>query len=132
MEVSIIKQIDVDFGTLALRSDDILTFEPRPGLETVNLEQLKIMLVALIELCDGKPKPFLSNNKGVKSFGYEERAYVGKMMHQFSSATAVIESSPVIRFISYTIVSIFKPEIPVKLFKTKEEAFAWLQNFNTN
>lgn len=130
MEVTIIKRIGLDFGTIELRSDDIMTFNPAPGITTVNIEQLKIMLATLIELCGGKPKPFLSNNKNVKSFGYEERAYVGKNIHLFATASAVIESSPVIRFIAYTIVSMFKPKIPVKLFKTKEDAITWLLTFN--
>ena len=128
--IEIIKSVQLDFGTIELRSDNILTFEPVKGITTVNKDQLVIMLGNLIEISNGAPKPFLSDNRNIKSFGFEEREYVAKTIHLFASATAIIENSFVIRFITHTIVTMFKPQIPMKMFKTKGEAFIWLRTFN--
>lgn len=130
--IKIIKSIVLDFGVIELRSDNIMTFEPAQGVTTVNIHQLKEMLKVLIDLCDGKPKPFLSNNKNVKSFGYEEREYVAKNIHLFATASAIIESSAIVRFITHTINTLFKPKIPLKLFKTKEDAIVWLKTYLKN
>lgn len=129
--IHIIKSVPLDFGTIELRSDNILTYEPTPHLTTLNLPQLEIMTEVLLELCEGKPKPFLSNNKKLTSFGYVEREYVGKNIHLFASCSAILEESFVTRFIHHSILFMFKPEVPLRLFKTKEEAILWLRNHNT-
>ncbi|MBI2281288.1 MAG: STAS/SEC14 domain-containing protein [Bacteroidetes bacterium] len=128
--IEIIKSVKLDFGTIELRSDDILTFEPAKGITTVNKDQLVIMLKNLIDASNGAPKPFLSDNRNIKSFGFEEREYVAKTIHLFASASAILEDSFVIRFITHTIVTMFKPQIPMKMFKTKESAIEWLRNYN--
>jgi len=128
--IEIIKSVQLDFGTIELRSDDILTFEPAKEITTVNKDQLVIMLKNLIDTSNGAPKPFLSDNRNIKSFGFEEREYVAKTIHLFASASAVVENSFVVRFITHTIVAMFKPKIPMKMFKTKEEAIEWLKTFN--
>ena len=129
-DIHIIKSIPLDFGTIELRSDYILTYEPKPNLTTLKVAQLKVMTEVLLELCEGKPKPFLSNNKNLTSFGYEEREYVGKNIHLFASCSAILEESFVTRFIHHSILFMFKPEVPLRLFKTKEEAIIWLRTFN--
>lgn len=128
--IEIIKSVQLDFGTIELRSDDILTFEPAKGITTVNKDQLVIMLENLIEISNGVPKPFITDNRNVKSFGFEERDYVAKNIHLFATASAILEDSFVIRFITHTIVTMFKPQIPMKMFKTKESAIEWLRNYN--
>lgn len=127
---SILKSISLDFGTFELRSDNIMTFDPFPEITTINMNQLKVMLETLIKLSNGKPKPFLSDNRKMKSLGFEEREYVAKNIHLFAIASVVIEGSFVVRFITHTIVAMFKPQIPMKMFKTKEDAYTWLRTFN--
>lgn len=127
--IKIIESIKLDFGTIELRSDDILTFEPAKGITTLNKQQLEVMLTNLIKMSNGKPRPFITDNRNVKSFGYEERDYVAKNIHQFASASAIIEDSVVTRFITHTIVTMFKPQIPLKIFKTKQDAVEWLNTF---
>lgn len=128
--IHIIKSVPLDFGTIELRSDDILTYEPAAHITTLNLPQLQIMSEVLLELCEGKPKPFLSNNKNLTSFGYAEREYVGKNIHLFASCSAIIEESQLTRFIHHSIIYMFKPAVPLRLFKTKEDAILWLRNLN--
>lgn len=128
--IEIIKSVQLDFGTIELRSDDILTFEPAKGITTLNKDQLVIMLKNLIEISNGVPKPFITDNRNIKSFGFEERDYVAKNIHLFATASAILEDSFLIRFITHTIVTMFKPQIPMKMFKTKESALEWLRNYN--
>ena len=125
----ILKSVQLEFGVCELRSDSILRFVPAPTIDTVHLEQLKVMLNTLVELTDGKPTPFFTDNRKLKSMGYAEREFIGKNLHLFATASAVGENSAVIRFIAHTITHLFKPKVPMCLFSTKEDAILWLKSF---
>ena len=127
VENDFIKSREFDFGTIALRHDGILVFEPSKNITTVCLKDLKIMLNGLVELCENKPKPFFSNNRQLKSLGSEEREFVGRNLHLFATKTAIIEDSSIVRFITYMIAHLHKPEIPMKMFKNENEAIQWLK-----
>lgn len=124
---SIIKSVPFEFGTIELRDDDILTFEPSKGITTLNLDELKTMRDALIKISNNNPLPFYSNNKNLKNLGAEEREFVGSNIHLFASKGAITENSALVRFITHTIVHFYKPPIPMKMFKKKEDAIEWLK-----
>ena len=126
----IIKSKQLDFGTVALTADNILMFEPKNGVTTVNLNELKLMLKELTELCNNEPKPFFSNNRNVKSLGSEEREFIGSNIHHFATKSAIIENSAIVRFITHMIIHLNKPQIPMKMFKNEEDAIEWLKQTN--
>ncbi|MCB9359794.1 MAG: hypothetical protein H6587_10745 [Flavobacteriales bacterium] len=125
-DITIIKSVPFEYGVIELRSDNILTYEPHEGLTTFTRPHLELMLEILLELSDGKPMPYFSNNYNLKSLDSEERLYIKKHIHRFASKFAMTENSPMTRFITHTFMQLSRPSIPVKMFKTKEEAFAWL------
>jgi hypothetical protein len=125
-KVSIIKSIPFEYGVIELRSDNIITYEPKEGVTNFTIPHLKLMLEILLDLSDGVPKPYFSNNHNLKSLGSEERLYISKYIHLFASKFAMTENSPMTRFITHTFMQLSRPSIPVKMFKTKEEAYAWL------
>jgi hypothetical protein len=125
-KVSIIKSIPFEYGVIELRSDDIITYEPKEGVTNFTIPHLKLMLEILLDLSDGVPKPYFSNNHNLKSLGSEERLYISKHIPRFASKFAMTENSPITRFITHTFMQLSRPSIPVKMFKTKEEAYAWL------
>jgi hypothetical protein len=84
------------------------------------------MLDILIKLADGKPKPYFSNNTNLERIESEERIFISNNIYLFASKFAMTENSPMTRFITHTFMQLSRPSIPVKMFKTKEEAFAWL------
>lgn len=123
----IIKSKQLDFGTIALRDDNILMFEPNENVTTVNLKELKLMLKELISLCDNEPKPFFSNNRQLESLGSEEREFIGSTVHKFATKTAIIENSAIVRFITHMIIHLNKPQVPMKMFKNEGDAINWLK-----
>lgn len=127
-EPSALRAVTLDFGIIELREDNILTFEPYHDVETVTLGQLQKMLDSLLDMTDGIPRPFYSNNSRMKSLGFAERQFIGKNIHRFATASAICENSSVIRFISHTIIDIFKPKIPLQMFETKDAAIEWLRS----
>ncbi len=123
----ITKTETLNFGTIELRSDNILVFEPVEGITTLNLNELQLMKDELIRLSENTPLPFFSNNKQLKNLGTEERKFVGENIHLFATKGAITENSPIVRFITHMIIHFYKPPIPMKMFKNKDEAIEWLK-----
>ncbi len=119
-------KVELDFGCLELRQDGVLYWKPQSGQTSVKLEELEQMLEAAFQLTNNQPRPFLSDNRQYESLGFAERQYVGDNIHRFASSVAILESSPVVRFISHTINQFFPPKVEIQMFKTEEEALEWL------
>ncbi len=125
-KVTIIESIPFEYGVIELRSDNIITYEPSEGVTTFTIPHLKLMPDILLKLTDGDAKPYFWNNRNSTSLGTEERVYITKYIHKFACKFAMTENSPITRFITHTFMQLSKPSIPVKMFKTKEEAYNWL------
>lgn len=129
-EITILKSIPFEFGVIELRSDNIITYEPKEGVTDFTMPHLAQMLAIFIEICEGKPRPYFSNNYNLKSIGSKERIFITNNLYLFATAFAMTENSAVTRFITHTFMQLSRPPIPVKMFKTKEEAYTWLRTFN--
>lgn len=129
-EVTALKSIKLDFGVIELRSDNIISFEPIDSFTTFTMHQLTEMLNVFLEISEGTPRPYFSNNYNLDSLGSKERIFITENFHRFACAFAMTENSAITRFITHTFMSLSRPTIPVKMFKEKEDAYAWLRTFN--
>ncbi|MGB0916808.1 MAG: hypothetical protein ACPGU4_04400 [Flavobacteriales bacterium] len=120
---------ELDFGIIELSEDGILRFKACPSLSTISLSQLKEMLEVLVEVSDGKPRPFFSDNSNMKSLGHVERKFIGNNLHRFALASAVKETSLMVRSIGFAINHLFPPKVPMQMFNSEEDAIAWLMSF---
>jgi len=127
---NIVKKVECAAGTITLREDGILTFVPFDGVTTCTLKDLKEQFNIYMDLTNGVPHPFYSDNTNVKSFGTEERAYISEKFHLFATASAIKENSAIVRFITHSILYLNPPQIPMKMFKTEEDAFYWLKSLD--
>lgn len=126
-EITIIKSVPFEYGIIELRSDEIITYEPNEGITSFTMPHLELMLEILLDLSNEQPMPYFSNNCNLESLGSEERLYIRQHIHRFASKFAMTENSPMTRFITHTFMQLSRPSIPVKMFKTKEEAINWLK-----
>lgn len=131
-ETTIIKEVSCKAGMITLRSDHILMFHPHDGITTCHISDLKEMYEIFMDLTNGIPHLYLSDNTNVKTFGAEERIYVSANFHHFASACAIKENSAIVRFITHTIIHFNKPQIPMKMFKTEQEGVNWLKSLQFN
>ncbi|MCH2231367.1 MAG: hypothetical protein MK105_13580 [Crocinitomicaceae bacterium] len=56
----------------------------------------------------------------------EEQKYIDTHFEKFATEMAMITRSAPVRLIVNSYTKIFKPKVPIKLFKTEEEAVKWL------
>lgn len=128
-EVRIVKSVGFDYGKIVLRNDNIIAYYPKEGVEKFTKPHLKQMLSIILELADGKVIPYFSHNKNLKSMDSESKAYIIQHMNKFTSAFAMTENSVLTRFLTHSMLTIWRPPFPVKMFKTEQEAFNWLKQY---
>jgi hypothetical protein len=123
-----IKEVNCSIGKITLRSDKVLMFTPFDGVTTINIENAKEMYSKLMEITEGIPHLYYSDNTNLKSLGYEERIYMTNRIHHFASKMAIKENSAIVRFITHSMVYLNKPPLPIKMFKTEKSAINWLKS----
>ena len=128
-EISFIKSVDFDYGKIVLRSDNIIAYYPSKGVDRFTKPHLKQMLPIILELADGKIVPYFSHNKNLKSMDGDSKAYIIQHMSKFTCAFAMTENSALTRFLTHSMLTIWRPPFPVKMFKTEQEAYHWLKTF---
>tara|TARA_B100000809_G_scaffold261472_1_gene310466 strand:+ start:2586 stop:2987 length:402 start_codon:yes stop_codon:yes gene_type:complete len=128
--VDILKSVELDFGTIELRSDDILTFQPNEKFITYTLPVLEEMLITFREVTNGIPHLYFCDNTNIKNpnLSDEAKSFMKKHFHEFATHFAMTENSALIRFVAHSFMYLYKPEIKMKLFKTKLEAITWLKS----
>jgi len=128
--IHIIREEECSTGTITLRSDKILMYKPFESVTSVNVEELKETYDIYMDITKGIPHLYYTDNTNIKSFGSEERVYLGSNIHHFAIASAIKENSAITRFITHSILYLNKPQIPLKMFKTEEAAIKWLKSLN--
>ena len=128
--INIIKEVKCSIGNITLRSDKILMFKPFEHSTTVNMKELKEMYAIFMDITEGVPHLYFSDNTHLKSFGTEERVYVSSNFHHFALACAIKENSAIVRFITHSMIYLNKPQISIKMFKSEESSVNWLKSLN--
>jgi hypothetical protein len=127
-KIEIIQSVAFEYGVIELRSDDILTYEPKEGLTSYSMPQVIEIVRIFKELCNGKPLPtFFNNTQYTESTTGEVKKYTRIHLQEFASVCAMTENSPMTRFFVHAFLSLYKQKVPVKMFKNKEEAIDWLK-----
>jgi len=127
-KVEILKVIELSYGIVELRSDNILTFRPDIGrFKEYNLIILKELLEVFKEITEGIPRPYLCDNSYITGIvGKDEQAYINKYFGDFATKSAMITQSMVVKVIINSYNSVFKPDVEIKLFNNEEAAIEWL------
>jgi len=126
-KVNILKSKQLDFGLVELRADNILSFLPNKNVKTYSIKQLEEMLNTFSIITEGQPYLYYSDNTNLSpNFSSEAKTFMSEHFHKFAKAFAMTENSPLTRFITFIYLN--KPQIPIKMFKTEENAINWLKS----
>ncbi len=128
--IHIIKQVKCSVANITLRSDKILIVKPFDGVLTYTLANLKEQYNIFMEITKGVPHLFFSDFSNMKRLGDKEKSFINNTMHHFASACSVKENSALIRFVVHSSLYIYRASIPIKMFKTEEDAINWLKSLN--
>ena len=127
-QLTILKQKKISHGLIELRCDNILTFRPDVAtFKNYDLQVLKDLLEAFIEITDGTPRPYLCDNRYVTGIiNKEEQAYINSHFGSFATKAAMLTHSPIVKVLLNAYNAVFKPKITLSLFTSEKEAVKWL------
>lgn len=131
-QVKILESRTFEYGILELRSDNILTFEPNIDIECLTITLIEQLHQQSLEITKEKPYPlYLNASRFTKGAEPEAKVYIKQHATLFIEACAAIHHSTLGTYLTNMFVYLYKPELPLKLFKTKTEAIAWLKSLQT-
>lgn len=127
--VKILRTIELDFAVMRLREDGVVTFYGNEDLDGLSVQRIEDLYVAMITLTENNPAPLLVSKINHFQLNSEEKNMIAAKLPSCISACAIKEDNIMLRFLVHTFNYLYRPSVPIKLFKTEEEALLWLKAF---
>lgn len=127
--VEIVDTIVLDFAIVYLRNDGVVVFRANENVVNLSIPKLQLILESIIKLTNNKPAPlFVDLHNHIKLTDQEKNFLVNNLSLAIT-ACAILEDNTMIRFVVHTFNYLYRPQTPIKMFKTEEEAVVWLKEF---
>ena len=126
---NILKTIELDFATIHLMSSGVLYFLPFIQTTGLNKNQIEEIYQTVILLTKEKSTPLYVDLQTHIRLNSDEKSLIVLKLASCITACAIKENNVMIRFVVHSFNHLYKQAIPIKMFKTEEEAIVWLKNF---
>ncbi len=124
-----VSPVEVRTHLIWLGDDGIVRAKVKPHVK-ITLDDAKICIRAISEVCGGKQTPALVDMTDLVEMEREVRLFfAGEETARVETAAALLINSPVARAIGNFFMGFNKPILPVRLFTSEAEALAWLKGF---
>jgi len=124
----ILEQKKSETSILNLRIDKIITLEPKENITEQTLNSMENEFEIFKIWAKNEKLGFLVDSRRIKKFDSELRVFVQKNVSHFANKYAIIISSGISSFLANIFIHINRPNIPTKIFTTKEDAIRWLKS----
>jgi len=116
----------LNYGELKLFSNQILIFTPTSTLKSIETALLKSDINEFIKIANDSKILFIYDGRTLNDFTSEQKALMQKHLPLFSKKMAILSDSGLSKFFSNLFLYLYKPEIPIKIFNTRNKAIDWL------
>jgi thiamine monophosphate synthase len=124
-----VSSVEVRTHVIWLEDDGIVRVKVKPHV-TITLEDAKVCVRTVREVCGGKQTPALIDMTVLVAIEREARLYfAGEETAKVETAAALLINSPVARAIGNIFMGLNKPIFPTRLFTSEAEALNWLKGF---
>ena len=100
-------------------------------MSIIDLEEAKVVVNHIVELCDNKSYPFLTNGLGITiRMNNEARDYFAshKPLLKVRKAQALVVNNMPSKLLAGFYIKYHKPADPTKIFTKTEDALEWLRS----
>jgi hypothetical protein len=109
--------------------DGVIHFKYKRGI-IVDLETQQKNIADRNTLSGGIPRPVFADARGVKYWTHEAKKYASTdEANRLALAFAILTDSYVSEISVNWMLKIFKPRVPLKLFRNQDAAMAWLEAY---
>jgi len=126
MEFNIVKEVKADTGTIYLYDNGILSHTPFRNITKTNMDILSEDFQTFMELANNKKVLFFYDATTLFDFTTEQKKYMQKKLPMFARKQAILLGNGVSKFMFNTFLLFYRPQIPIKGFTSKKQAFEWL------
>lgn len=121
-------EIKFDGGKVCVFQNGIISFTT--SVDKLEIEHAENFINTLGSLNLTKDVLVLFDGKSLKeTTSGAVKKYTASKLEDHSKALAVINNSPISRFLIHTFIAIYRPDIPIKMFDNEERAKKWLLEF---
>lgn len=118
--------ITVRDQSLLMREDGILHVVHLSSREHTIDDAIESMKQQLI-LQNGKKTPVLVDLRKASKISPDTHANYARIKHV--TAAALLTDSAVSQFLANTVIKVYRPDFPTRMFLSEEEALVWLKQF---
>lgn len=126
--IEIVDTVVLDFAIIHLRNDGVLFFRANENVLTLNKDELQVIFETIIKLTNNKPSPLYVDLYNHIKLTDEEKNYLVNNLSLAITACAIKEDNIMLRFVVHTFNYLYRPQTPIKMFKTEDDAVLWLKN----
>jgi hypothetical protein len=123
---NIIKTITSKSSVFTMRTDGILTVEPKENFKSLSHTELALDFAVVDELTHNKKALFLTDNRKTYGLNSEQRNHVRELLNSKAIKCAVILNNDLAKYFFNFFNHLYKLKISVKAFSNKNDAIIWL------
>lgn len=128
-QVEIVKQLKTKEATILLRTDGIVEVTYNEGI-TIDVALQEVLLKEFWKICGDKKRCFLFSAFDYVTVTNEARKNAITIEDTTPvKATAIVTDSVAYKLIAKFYIKVNKPKSPLNIFSNKDEAIAWLKQF---
>lgn len=122
---SMVDEIKFDGGKVELDKNRIVKFTT--DVDKLELNHAENFMQCLAENRFKAKVLLIFDAKSLKeATSGEVKKYTATKLERHASALAVLNNSPISRFLIHTFLAIYRPSIPIQMFENEQEARKWL------
>lgn len=120
-----VDEIKFDGGTVELDKNRIIKFTT--DVDKLELNHAENFMQCLAENRFKAKVLLIFDAKSLKeATSGEVKKYTATKLERHASALAVLNNSPISRFLIHTFLAIYRPSIPIRMFDNEQQARKWL------
>ena len=110
--------------------DGILFAQYKPNIPLIDMTMARKLVRDRLELIDGTPYPICGDISNMSKVADDARVFLGQPEAIVGiTALAIIQKSTIQNLLANFYLKVNKPEIPTRLFSSKEKATLWLEPY---
>ena len=120
-------EIENDYARFYIK-DGILFFVYKE-IDNLDLDAAKKIVADRLALQDEVSFPVLCDIRGLKGADKTARDYLAREGSALTECVGLLVDSPALKLMTNFYLMVNKPQVPTKVFRTKEEAIGYIKDF---
>lgn len=121
--------LEFEFASLTFLDCECVLFSHKD--KKVELDDIKSCFLAIRNYYGHKtPKCIIDVRGKYGALDNPSKTFLAYNLHKQFNSCAILENSATMRFLVKNFIAMYRPKLPVEVFKQEEEAYSWLNKMD--